>query len=92
MTNKLNMFSKHVLVKSCILKILYEKKQTIRTSVIRDTYRLLTRQNRHSTAQCADSVSRCNRLKAARRSLLIVPQMAGKSLEASFFEHLHTAA
>ena len=43
-------------------------------------------------SMCADSVSCCNRLKAARRSLLIVPQMAGKSLEASFFEHLHTAA
>lgn len=56
MANKLNMFSKHVLVKSCILKHLYEKK-TIHTAVIRDTYRLLTRQNTSISDCCADSVS-----------------------------------
>jgi hypothetical protein len=34
---------------------------------------------------------RRNRLKAGRRSLLVLQQMAGKSSEASFLWHSHTA-
>jgi hypothetical protein len=60
MANKLNMFSKHVLVKSCILKHLYEKKQYIQ--LLLETLIDFSHGRIRQSLIVVQTVCRCNRL------------------------------